>query len=230
VLEVPAGSEELPRLLRSALTLGGASGETREDQRRGEDYQREVLRRAAAEQHPDLPSFVRSIQVHVEVAPLSRAELPRAAQLSQRTNQFTLTTRRYQVSELERALDDKDALVLRALVADRFGEQGLTGLAVVRLAHGVARIEAFMLSCRVLGRFVEDAFLAAVVDAARERFGQVAVIGEHRPSSKNGQTRGFYPRCQFFEAEGDAGAVCFELPAWSEPPTPDCISLSRRSS
>jgi len=226
VLQVPRAVHDLPFLL--GRYLGFPEGATAEDRRRSEDYVAARDRRTELGKHADLAAFVSSLAVVVSVFPVDGATTQRAAQLTQRTNQFNLTTKRYDVADIERAIADDDTLVLAADVSDRFGAQGVTGLAIVRKAGDRVIIDSFMLSCRVLGRSVELAFAAAVTAAVRERFGAVAILADHRPTMKNTQTRHFYEKCGFEQIDESAERVLFELAPTAVVRAPDSLMIHRR--
>ena len=108
--------------------------------------------------------------MHVEIAPLTAAMLPRAAQLTQKTNQFNLTTRRYSEEQLSR-MQPPEWGIFTLAAKDRFGDNGIVGVAILRLEGDVAEIDTLLLSCRVIGRTIETAFLAALAKLAGERGG-----------------------------------------------------------
>lgn len=226
VLQVPRSVHDLPFLL--GRYLGFPQRGTAEDRARAADYQAEKSRRVELEKHTDMASFVASLKVVVAVSSVDKAGAPRAAQLSQRTNQFNLTTRRYEVADIEDAIDDPKTLVLAAEVSDRFGGQGVTGLAIVKQAGERVAIDSFMLSCRVLGRSVEQAFLAEVVDRARALFGNVAIVGEHRPTAKNAQTKSFYEAAGLTRIDESSESILFELPSAAGVIAPSYLTLDRR--
>jgi FkbH-like protein len=132
-----------------------------------------------------------SLEQELVVEAVHPGSVGRAAQMCQRTNQFNLTTRRYTAGDIERMLTEAEAELYTLAVRDRFGDSGITGLAILRYEGDTAEIDTFLLSCRVLGRKVEDAFLAILVDRAREN-GARYVIGSYEPTVKNVQTAGFY--------------------------------------
>ncbi len=176
---------------------------TQEDRGRGEMYRAEAQRRVARDQATDLDSYLRSLEMELSIGRVDDVSLARVAQLTQRTNQFNLTTRRYTEAELRAELASPDADVVWLRLRDRFGDSGLTGAAVLRYQQGVARIDSLLLSCRVLGRGVEDAFLDALLRRCRER-GCAQVVGAYRASSKNAQVADFYP-ARGFQANGAGG-------------------------
>src|SRR4029079_7653811 len=113
------------------------------------------------------------------------------AQLTQKTNQFNLTTRRYTDSDIRRFAASADHDVFAIRVHDRLGDSGIVGGAIVRHESAVAAIDTFLMSCRVLGRGVEDALLTACLVTARRRQRR-AVIGEFVPTAKNARVADFY--------------------------------------
>jgi FkbH-like protein len=150
--------------------------------------------------------FLATLGLTVRVAPAGEAELPRVAQLVARTNQFNLTTLRRSQDEL-RTLG-RSHRVLALWASDRFGDHGLTGVAIVRGGE----IDSFLLSCRVLGRGVESALLAAVAaDAARQ--GASRLAARFVPTARNGACADFLPRHGFRqEADGTWTAALSAVP------------------
>src|SRR4030095_6238369 len=116
----------------------------------------------------------------------------RVAQLTQKTNQFNLTTRRYTESEIRGFVDSAERDVLSVRVRDRLGDSGIAGVAIVCHDADRSTIDTFLMSCRVLGRGVEDSLLVACLLACRHR-GSREAIGEFIPTAKNGRGAGLSP-------------------------------------
>jgi FkbH-like protein len=116
-------------------------------------------------------------------------QLVRAAQMTQKTNQFNLTSRRYEVTDLARFVQSKEHAVLMLDYRDRFGDEGSVALAIVDLAEG--RVDTFLTSCRVIGRKVEDRLLDKAIELCRAR-GHQKIVGEYIPSKKNQLAANFY--------------------------------------
>lgn len=195
VLHLPAADAAGHRQRLLACGLFDTLAMTDEDRRRGAMYAADARRREAAggpAGATDLDGYLRSLEIRLDLSPPTAAEVARVAQLTQRTNQFNLTTRRYDTGQISALLDDKAASVLALRVTDRFGDLGLVGTAILRHGEESCEIEALMMSCRVLGRKIEDALLAACVLEARAR-GAGPVVGRYLPTSKNQQTERFYP-------------------------------------
>jgi FkbH-like protein len=159
----------------------------------------------------DLAEFLARLEVKLDLTWNERAHRQRAAQLTQKTNQWNVTTRRYTDAEVEALLAADDVDVLTVSYADRFGQEGVVGLAIVRYAGAVATLDTLLLSCRVIGRHVEHRVLDAVARRARER-GSTRLEAEFIPTKKNGVAAGFFAEVGLTPAgDGRFGA---DLTAW----------------
>ncbi len=178
---------------------------TQEDMRRSEMYAAEIKGRRLRESAGSYDDYLKELEQRLVIAPVGRATLARVAQLHQRTNQFNLTTRRFGEAEIAASMADaKRALVVAGSVSDRFGDHGLTLAAVVRIDGTAARIESFLMSCRVIGRQIETAFLAALIERLRA-LGVTRIGGEYRPTQKNGLVKDFYAAHGFLAGEAQDG-------------------------
>lgn len=154
-LELP-GEELARRRFLEHLWPLDARKRTDADRARAAMMAAEAARDQARAAAPDLAGFLASLQVQVRFAPLSAATAARAAQLTQRTNQFNTTAQRR--SEAELLALDAERLVVD--VSDRFGDYGLVGLVVARPRGDALVVDSWLLSCRALGRGVEHQILA----------------------------------------------------------------------
>lgn len=204
VLQVPEKLHELPGLLPGYLGFGGL-GASAEDVRRTRFYKDERQRKADSETFTDLTTFLASLDLSATVGPVLSEQVARVAQLTQKTNQFNLTTRRYNDGEIAALASDPDSLVMTMSVADKYGDYGLTGVAVVRHEGDLATIENLLMSCRILGRKLETVFLGEVQAAAMERWPVNRVAASYRPTAKNSQVARFYEDHGFtlLDEEGD---------------------------
>jgi FkbH-like protein len=175
-------------------------------------YRQERLRRDTRKDFEDLEAYLKALDLVVEITPAKADDLPRVAQLTQKTNQFNLTTRRYSQGEIETLAASPHHLVLTMRVRDRFGDYGLTGVGILTFAENVAHIDSLLLSCRVLGRQAEFALLSRLIKGASERPGVTVVKGYFQPTPKNKQVEDLYDRAGFArlassqQAEGSVGA------------------------
>lgn len=183
---------------------------TEEDRSRTALYAGELAREDFLAGFDSLADYLRELGVRVRLAPAAPADVPRVAQLTQRTNQFNLTTRRLQPAEVAAILADPDRQALVIRTGDRFGDNGLVGAVFTRREGADLHLDNFVLSCRVFARGVEQSCLAAVLRHAR-RTGAARVLASYRPTAKNGGVRDLYPRYGFTQvgAEPDSGVLYF---------------------
>jgi FkbH-like protein len=161
---------------------------TAEDAAKTEQYSANEARRKMAMSF-DLDGYLAELGIECAISVDEENQLVRAAQMTQKTNQFNLTTRRYDVTDLARFLRSNQHAVLLLEYRDRFGDEGSVALAIVDLAE--ARIDTFLTSCRVIGRKVEDHLLDKAIELCRMR-GHRKIIGEYIPSKKNQLVADFY--------------------------------------
>ncbi|MEZ0263619.1 MAG: HAD-IIIC family phosphatase [Phycisphaerae bacterium] len=219
VIDLPADPLGYADALRTApvferLTL------TDEDRGRGRMYAEQRLRAELSAGAGSLEDFYRSLDMRAEIAPVSPATLPRVAQLTQKTNQFNLTTRRYTEAQVAELAADPACRVWTLKVVDRMGDNGLVGVAITRLSGDRCEVDTLLLSCRVIGRTVETAFLAHVAADARARGARV-LAGWFVPTAKNAPAKSFYADHGFTAAREQDGATLWERDLTAGP-GPDC--------
>ncbi|MGX1133674.1 FkbH-like protein [Streptomyces glaucescens] len=179
---------------------------TADDLKRPERYREELSRKDFLHGFESLTDYLRELDIRVRLAEASDSEIARVSQLTLRTNQFNLTTRRLQPADVTRLAEDPDALVLTIRSADRFGDNGVVGAILAHRDEDVLHIDNFLLSCRVLARGIEQACLSALLSHAR-RQGMRAVRADYRPSAKNGKVGDFYVSNGFRPLEAGADSA-----------------------
>lgn len=196
-----------------------------EDQHRTALYAEQRERARGEQQFQSKEDFYRFLKQEVEVASISSETLGRISQLTQKTNQFNLTTRRYTEQQISETAIRPGWHVFSVRVRDRFGDQGLVGVAITRDEHDTCEIETFLLSCRVIGRTVETAFLSAIAKAAITR-GCKKLYGFFLPTKKNAPAQSFYSQhgFQLKSQTSERGVWFFDLQTRT-PPCPDWIQL-----
>jgi FkbH-like protein len=200
-------AQRVPMLARTGLFDHRLA--TNESQQRNRMYAENTARDEAQRDAGDYQEFLRGLKMVMEGSALDAAR-ERVIELINKTNQFNLTTRRYNWGELAAAVRDGFGRCYR--LKDRFGDNGIISVvAVARDSEDDARIDLWLMSCRVLGRKVEEAILADVVGRAR-RLGARRLIGEYIPSAKNALVGELYPRLGFDEIGRSSGNVLYALP------------------
>jgi FkbH-like protein len=196
---------------------------TDEDRSRTAIYAQQRERSVASVTAGSLEDYLESLATVVTIKPLTTEDTPRIAQLTQKTNQFNLTTRRYSEQDLDAFVAGGDR-IYSARAADRFGDHGLIGVVIARPSGQAWRIDTLLLSCRVIGRGVETAMVARVVADARAS-GASEVVGEFVATAKNAPARPFYESVGFDRASGDdqrsewsldVTKETLDVPAWLE--------------
>jgi FkbH-like protein len=182
-----------------------------EDLRRTEYYQADTIRRSAQVSAGDLQTFLQSLDMVAQIAPITPLTLERSVQLIHRSNQFNLTTRRRSAAELS-ALSADGAWITRTLsLADRFGDNGLISVVLAHVREEVLEIDTWVMSCRVLQRGVEQCLLNQLCLLAKER-GLKAIRGDYIPTSKNELVRDHYAGLGFTRMGNEnGGTIGWEL-------------------
>jgi len=200
---------------------------TAEDFSRAGQYQANAEREFARQATSDLPAYLKSLEMEMRVTPFDALGQARITQLINKTNQFNLTTRRYAERDVEAAMADKDTVTFQIRLTDKYGDNGMIAVVIAKPSPrpGELMIDTWLMSCRVLGRQVEQATLNLLVDEARRR-GYRAVIGEFRPTEKNGLVRDHYAKLGFEEdGTDDAGGSFWRLPIENYVPTQTHIKI-----
>ncbi|SER33013.1 HAD-IIIC family phosphatase [Streptomyces qinglanensis] len=174
---------------------------TDEDRLRPVRYARRAARVSSEAASADHRAFLATLELRVEISPAREHELARLAQLTLRTNRFNLTGQRLSAEQVRQRAAAPGAAVLAVRAADRFGDEGVVGAVLARIDGNRLRVENLLLSCRVLGRGVEEAVLAGLLAAAREA-GLTAVHAVWRPTRANAAVRTLCPRHGFRTVTG----------------------------
>ena len=176
---------------------------SRDDAKRGEMYKANAQRAAAQAQFADYHDFLLSLQMTAEIRDFDEVHLPRITQLTNKSNQFNVTTKRYTQSEMEAVMHDDRYIRRYGRLCDKFGDNGIVSVVIGRIEGKSLHIDLWLMSCRVLKRDMELAMLDAVVQAARER-GLKEIIGYYYPTKKNSMVRELFGTFGFAKEREDA--------------------------
>jgi FkbH-like protein len=178
-----------------------------EDKQRTTMYIEQKQRESVEQKFQSKEDFFRYLEQEAELEPVTELTLTRVAQLTQKTNQFNLTTRRYTEPQILDMAKHPQWHISSIKVRDRFGDHGLVGVAITRDHEDECEIDTFLLSCRVIGRTVETALLANLAESAGHR-GRKRLVGWFLPTKKNAPARHFYEQHGFEKQEtSDAGSL-----------------------
>jgi FkbH-like protein len=169
---------------------------TQEDRKKGAMYQAQAARQREEAAFGSVEEFLASLKLEVHIESAAAFSIPRIAQLTQKTNQLNVTTRRYSEADIELLTRDPRTDVFSVSVRDKFGDNGIVGVLIAKHEGDECRIDTLLLSCRVIGRNIEASMIASLADVARRR-GAKALIGEFFPTAKNAPAADLYARLGF---------------------------------
>jgi FkbH-like protein len=184
----------------------------------GEDRERTSLYQANAERErlqdtvTDMADYLSCLDMQLVWSSFDSVGLSRIAQLINKSNQFNLTTRRYTPDEVAEMMSDPRCLTLQLRLLDRFGDNGMIAVIIGKLAEGgTLEIDTWLMSCRVLGRQVEEATLNLIVDGA-QLMGAQRIAGFYLPTAKNGMVKEHYRRLGFqLQGSAEDGSTLWSL-------------------
>lgn len=177
-----------------------------DDRKRSEAY-RENKKRVELEASLDsYEDFLQSLDMRAEIASFQPIYYDRIAQLTNKSNQFNLTTFRYTRADIERMAQDSRYITLYGRLQDRFGDNGLVSVIIAEKERGDVHIRLWLMSCRVLKRGMEEAMMEVLFARTRLAGGK-KLIGYYYPTAKNGMVRDFYGLHGFSLLEDVAGAT-----------------------
>jgi len=163
---------------------------TDEDIKRGQMYAEQRERKKLEKSVSNLDDFLKQLDIKIKIKKANQFLIPRISQLTLKTNQFNLTTKRYQENEIQKLSSDSKFDVYCAQVYDKFGDNGITGVYIVNKTEHSWIIDTFLLSCRIMGRGIEDALLSQILIDAKNA-GVRQVEGEFIPTQKNEPAKNF---------------------------------------
>ena len=175
---------------------------TEEDKKRGMMYAEQRKRTEFQKTATDLTEYLKGLEMVVQIEKANSFTIPRISQLTQKTNQFNMTTRRYHEEEIKK-FSSSNFLVVSINVKDKFGDNGITGAAIVE--KGINwNIDTFLLSCRIIGRKVEEALLGYILKEAKKEKAK-ELTGYFIQTKKNIPAKDFYKNNGFRLIENNNG-------------------------
>ncbi len=197
---------------------------TEEDRKKSKMYVEQKERQQLVQSATDLTEYLRMLNITVYFEDANKHIIPRIAQLTQKTNQFNLTTRRYTEEVIKKFSESKNFRVISIKLIDKFGDNGLTGVTVIDKKDVESwRIDTFLLSCRILGRRAEEVLLAYIIEEAKKE-GVKFIYGEFINSLKNAPAKNFYSNNGFIRINNVNDLEIWEYDLTREYTFPDFIN------
>lgn len=185
---------------------------TKEDKSKTEQYKANAKRATEASRFTNIEDFIKSLDIEIDILPADKFNINRIAQMTQKTNQFNLTTHRYTEAEIESFLKE-GYLIYCINVKDRFGDNGITGAVIIKNPEhqsDIPQIDSFLLSCRVLGKGIEDVFFKSILKML-ERKGYDKVSASYIPTLKNKQVSNFFDKFEVITKASDNDTLYYTL-------------------
>ena len=199
VIDLPSDSAKFAHVL-TEMNVFESLKITDEDVKRKDMYLGQRKRVEFEHKIGDINEFLKQMNIQVTIKKADNFLVPRISQLTLKTNQFNLTTKRYQQEQISSFSDDKNYVVECIEVSDKFGNNGITGAYIIKKKETEWIIDTFLLSCRIIGRGVEDAMLSQLIERAK-RENIKKIKGEFIPTAKNKPAENFYKEFGFKEEE-----------------------------
>lgn len=181
-----------------------------DDRKRAEMYRANAQRAELEKTYADYGAYLDGLSMTAEIRPFAPPYLERIAQLTNKSNQFNLTTRRYTPAEIEETARDPKKIALYGKLSDRFGDNGVVAVTIGSVEGETLSVELWLMSCRVLKREMELAMLDETVCRARER-GVKKIVGTYYPTAKNGMVKNLYGDFGFTKVSEDEAQTVWEL-------------------
>ena len=205
---------------------------TSEDRRRHEDYALRGARNVEAHQDDldDLEAFLKSLEMEATIEEIGPSNMERVVTMLGKTNQFNLTTRRHSRAQVQTMLASPGSIALALRLRDKFGDQGIIALLLAIPAEddGTLVVDSFLVSCRALGRGVEDALWAAMSRRA-DRQSVRRLEAEYIPTAKNSIVAGLYDRLGLRRLEHNSSSTRYLLEPVAIVEFPSWISLKEKT-
>ena len=179
-----------------------------EDRQKTEMYRAEALRRQEQAESLSPEDYIRKLEMRVDIHPLRPEEMERTAQLIGKTNQFNLTTRRYTLAQVRQMAEDGQHILYTVSSGDRYGDNGLIAVVILEDRGQDLMVDTFLMSCRVMGRKLED----AIIHELSAYYPGRRLLGEYIPTAKNAPVRDLYDRLGFEKlSEQEEGRKLYAL-------------------
>lgn len=195
-MQVPEAIYDYPAQLAEMINTYFYFSDSTADLDKTNQYKQQAQRNQSKRQFRDIDSYLKSLEMEVAFHVDDASEVDRVAQLTQKTNQMNLCTNRYTDAQIEGIMRKTIQSFITLSVKDKFGDSGLTGVAIVSYSEGKGVIDDFLMSCRVMGRNIEFVFIKYIMDFLKEK-GCSSVSALYVPTMKNKPVADFYDNAGF---------------------------------
>ncbi len=168
-----------------------ATNISKDDLHRNSMYQENAVRAKLESSFSDYGGYLKSLEMRGTIKPFEPLYMARIAQLTNKSNQFNLTTKRYTQAEIEDIAIDENYITLYGKLEDKFGDNGVVSAVIGHVIKGVCHVDLWIMSCRVLKRDMEFAMMDSLVDQCKRKEIK-RIVGYYCPTTKNHMVKNFY--------------------------------------
>jgi FkbH-like protein len=230
-LQVPKQLSDYPDQLQKLINRYFSLSQSKEDAQKTEMYKQQSARAEAQDSFQSIEDYLASLEICLTIVKDEQEQIPRIAQLTQKTNQFNLTTKRYTEQQISDFMNRQGDVIFSIFVRDKFGDSGLTGVCILRTDEAdknIAVIDSLLMSCRIIGRNIEYAFMNQVM-AYLVGQGFSKVKASFAATKKNAQVADFYDHTGFRLVSADTGDKHYEaVPGDYQPKPYTYIQIEQR--
>lgn len=195
-IQVPKNIFIYPQEFRKIMPLFYTLSKTEEDKHRTVIYEQQVEREKEKTKFFNIDDYLKSLEINLEIFINEELHIARQAQMTQKTNQFNLSTLRYTEGEINSFRKSSDYDLISIIVKDKFGDNGITGLAILNYQDKSAHIDTLLMSCRIIGRNIEFKLIDYLVNYLKNRKINT-ILSKYVKTRKNEQVSRFYDKCGF---------------------------------
>mgnify|MGYP006413302733 CR=1 FL=1 len=211
VLQVPEKLYNFPKLIRENFNLFYMLSNTVEDAQKVKSYREQKKREDIKKEFFTMDDYLKSLELKIIITINDKLLISRIAQLTQKTNQFNLNTKRYTEVEIRNMILSSKIDIYSLSVKDRFGDSGVTGVCIVnKFEDNTCIINNFLLSCRIIGRNIEYVFMDYIVNSLAHK-GIVGINSAFTKTMKNAQVEFFFDNCSFSLKSKNENEKCYYL-------------------
>jgi FkbH-like protein len=212
-IQVPTSISDYPDLILKNVYKYFNLVLNSDDAKRTEIYKQQFERENSKTAFSSIEDYLASLEIELTVVKNDKTHMPRIAQLTQKTNQFNLKTIRYTESQINQFIEDKRHDVYAMFVKDKFGDNGLTGVCIIKEDEKNPKnviIDSLLMSCRIIGRNIEFVYMSHIInDLANKGYQNLSAI--YIPTQKNVQVEDFYDKLGLNLIENMDGAKYYLL-------------------
>jgi FkbH-like protein len=190
-ITVPNLLYEYHKIIQENLPLFFSMNKTVEDKARAKMYKQNMERAQILNSVENIEDYLSKLEISIIITRKDKSALDRIVQLTQKTNQFNLTTKRYANGNVQLFFDSPNYDVLSLNVKDKFGDFGITGVCIIKYDEEKAYLDTFLMSCRILGRNIEKVFIREILQYLDSK-GLLEVRASYLKTIKNNQVENFY--------------------------------------